>query len=352
MTQTTRCLLLCAVFVLAACSSGQQPARTGSTSTPVSKPVKQASLPARSLPGRLLYVRDKQIWIHAGTTVRALPITGETRDPAWSGDGRRIAFIRRDESFSDLYIFDAQTGQATAVTSNGSQLQKRTKDYVLSLIWAAKPTWSPDGQEIVFLSQRRPPTGEDDPNNPVYEFPLSLYRYKINLIGTREPRNSDLLPIEPGDSDMLSPAWSPDGRYLAYVKSPRDTKPRRIMLYDFETEQATEYPGIPEGAYDPAWSPDGRMLAFAVGQDVTTDIWTIEGVAGGAPQRLTSTGRARTPAWAPDGSAIAFVNVADDSSDLYTIPLKQDNGRLTGGDPVRITEGEQVDATAGLSWSR
>lgn len=345
-------ILLCMLLLLSACSSGSGASRARPIQVTQSEP--GAALTERALPGRLLYIRDKQLWLHQGTEARPVQIGGEgsIHDPAWSPDGRRIAFIQRQESFSDLYILDVQSGTSSQVTDNGrSGVERRTREYVHQIFWALEPTWSPDGDEIIFLSQEQTATGEGD-QPPIYEFPLTLFRYDTNLIGTREPTNADVLRVKQQNSDIVGPAWSPDGRRLVYVEAPRGKEPRRVMLYDFETEQAAPYPGIPEGAYDPAWSPDGQRLAFAVSQAGATDIWVI-----GSPessetaQRYTTLGRARAPAWAPDGSALAFLNVGENSTDLYLVDLAQQNSDAGPGEAVQITSNTNIDATAGLSWA-
>lgn len=346
-------LLLLVLVTLASCSLD------GETSTvPTAKPAagtasEPSLLTGHTLPGRLLYVRDGRLWIYQGNAARALQLDGAIRDPAWSSDGRRIAYIQRQESFSDLYVYDVDSGQATQVTFNGrSTSDRRTRDYVHQVLWAAQPAWSPDGDELVFLSQEQPATTEDV-QPPIYEYPLSLYRFPTELIGTREPLNSDMLQVGQQANDILSPAWSPDGRYLAYVEAPRGNTPRRIVLYDYTTEQASPYPGIPEGAYDPAWSADGTQLAFAVSQNGATDIWMISGpTSNGTPQRVTDLGRARAPVWSPEGRSLAFLNVGDESTDLYVVDFTSEAGRLTAGEPVAVTRGAQIDATSGLSWGR
>ena len=343
-------LLLAASLLLSACSFEEGEARAAPTRQSESEP--RSVLTGQALSGRLLYVRDGQLWLHQEADARPLSLEGSAHDPAWSPDGERVAYVQRQESFSDLYILDVGSGETTQVTFNGrSEAERRTQEYVHQIFWAAEPTWSPDGDEIIFLSQESPATYEGALPS-LYEFPLSLYRYEIQFISAREPNNTDLLQVDQGQSDVLSPAWSPDGRYLAYVEAPREEMPRRIMLYDFETGQAGPYPGIPDGAYDPAWSPDGSMLAFAAPQDGATDIWMIAGPASnGMPQRLTELGRARAPAWAPDGGSVAFLNVGDDSTDLYVVELETENGSLEPGEPIAVTRGADIDATAGLSWT-
>jgi TolB protein len=300
----------------------------------------------------LLYVQDKEIWLHNGNDSAPLKIDGVARDPAWSPDSQRIAYIRREESFADLYLFDVESGKSIQVTHNGSQLPVRTQDYVHQIIWAAKPTWRPDGQELVYLSQTQPSTRDGD-QPAIYEYPLSMFRYKIKLLGTREPTNDDLLTVGQGDDDIVSPAWSPDGRYVAYVDAPRNNTSRQLMVYDFTTEQAQRYPGVPDGAYDPAWSPDGSMLAFAVNQDGATDVWAIPSPQNpGTPIRITKIGHARLPVWSPAGNLIAFLNIGDSNTDLFVVTLTSQNGRIAPGAAEAVTQGADIDATGGMSWTK
>lgn len=339
-------LLLC-LLLLVACRSEQPtlPQSVVATATPV-PPVVQGDV---AVVGRLVYVQGGQLWLHTARRTEALAFGANGRDPAWSADGRKLAFVRRGESFADVYVWDAATQQATRITFNDSPAQPRSREYVHAVFWAAQPTWGPRGDEIVFLSQAQTATTEDS-GNPIYEYPLSLYRYALKLVGKREPTNADQIALEV-NGDVQRPAWSPDGKTLAYVEAPRDGSERRMMRLVLPDGVAEPFPGVPMGAYDPAWSPDGTLLAFAAATDGATDIWVVSAL-GGAPQRVTKLGSARAPAWSPDGSQLAVINIDTQSSDVYVAAVQRNGNVVTGGAAQPLTKNAQVDASAGLAWGR
>src|SRR5688572_33347303 len=107
MNRFFRTLLLCLLGLLSACSIGQREAGSRPTRTPRAQSAPNS--PATNVPGKLLYVRDNQIWLHSGREVQPLALDGEVRDPALSPDSTRVAYIRREESYSDLYLYDLRT---------------------------------------------------------------------------------------------------------------------------------------------------------------------------------------------------------------------------------------------------
>ncbi len=346
-----RRLLFVLVLLLTGCSA-QTVDKQGAAPTPNAQPVHAAAPATQSdtaIKGQLLYIQQGQMWLRSGTEAKPLDLGGTVGGGVWSHDGSRIAFVRRGESFADLYLLNVATRQTTRITANDSQAPPRTRDYVHQALWVGNPTWSPDDSELAFADQPKVATTENAAN-PIYEYPFALYRYKLKLIGHRQPTNDDQLPIE-SDSDLESPAWSPDGQYLAYVEAPRSQSDRRIMRYNVADKTSQPFPGIPAKAYDPAWSPDGSLLAFAVPQDGGTDIWVVP-INGGNAQRQTKLGRARAPAWSPDGTQLAFINVGDDATDVYVIDLQHTGSQLSSSDAKALTSQAQIDANAGLSWGR
>jgi Tol biopolymer transport system component len=72
-------------------------------------------------------------------------------------------------------------------------------------------------------------------------------------------------------------------------------------------------------AGQPAWSPDGKYLAYVAEQDENWDIWVVP-LSGGGPVRLTEdTAMDWAPAWSPDGSQIAFVSDRDGQHQIYVM---------------------------------
>lgn len=342
------CLMLLPLMVACAWSKG-------ATSTPTPRPATSTRSVALqssvSVAGRLLFVQDGNLYLYQGQNARQITKDGTTRDPTWSPDGSKIAFVRRDESYSDIYVLDVNGGLPTQVTFNRGQAEPWSRTFMHEVVWAAQPGWSVDGKRLIFLSQVRPPTTEDeDPR--LFEFPLSIYSYRVNLIGQRQPTNDDLL-VRANDADFQRPVWSPDGTGIAFVRVPRNDEPKRIMFFDPNAGDPASYSGIPDNAYDPAWSPDGRWLAFAATVEGHTDIWAIPSPArGGSAVRLTSSGAARAPAWSPDGKQLAFVQIGDTGSDLLVMPLNAAADSLAGGTPAALTDKGQIDANSGLSWGK
>jgi len=172
-------------------------------------------------------------------------------DPAVSPDGRRIAFASSRDGDSEVYVMGA----------DGSGQRRLTAFYRDD--WA--PRWSPDGRAIAFLSNRE---GADR---------IFLVRSdgtglrRLNTDTTRTGQEADL-------------AWSPDGAHIAHAWHPRPGE-SRIRIVDVQTGTAREIAGV-EGASQPAWSPDGRLLAFTAGTAAEADVW-IARADGSAPTRIT-----------------------------------------------------------------
>lgn len=132
---------------------------------------------------------------------------------------------------------------------------------------------------------------------------------------------------------LMSPAWSPDRRQLAYVGFERGRSAVYLhTLASGDLRRFVQEKGI-NGA--PAWSPDGRQLAVTLSFERNPDIYVID-VASGARRQLTQHFAIDTePAWSPDGKQIAFTSDRGGQPQIYVV-------NAAGGEARRVTfEGKQ-----------
>jgi Tol biopolymer transport system component/tRNA A-37 threonylcarbamoyl transferase component Bud32 len=177
------------------------------------------------------------------------------------------------------------------------------------------PSLSPDGESFGYASNAR---GSWD-----------IY---VQRVGGRNP------VLVAGDSalDEVWPAYSPDGKQLAY-----SLRGGGIFLVGATGESARR---LTTFGSNPAWSPDGRRIVFcseevnsAYNVNNTGTLWTVE-TSGGEPRRLDPSGGRGfyQPAWSPAGTRIAFWSVIGGQRDLETIPAD-------GGPRVKLTDDAAVD---------
>ncbi|RPI94543.1 MAG: serine/threonine-protein kinase [Chloroflexi bacterium] len=162
---------------------------------------------------------------------------------------------------------------------------------------ACQPSWSPDGQQLVFIS---PCLGRGEFNDTIYN-ESSLY--VVNADGT----GVQALTSVPGSD--FDPAWSPDGTQIAFT-SVRDGF-RQIYSLDVETQAITLLTNTDRSmeSSQPAWSLDGKRIAYTVQRVGTYQVWAMDAATGQESVQLARSGQDLwdfLPVWSPDGTTIFF----------------------------------------------
>lgn len=222
-------------------------------------------------------------------------------DPAFSPDGRTLAFRSRRDGSSDLYLAAADGSGAWFNLVN---------DPSESVNDEFNPRWHPSGALLALYTDRfQPPIGSCTGNRGVHHLGfLDLLQAPLRI------EHFDDLAGHQG-----SFAWSPDGRRLAISSACRSTN-AAIHLWDRETGEVRQL--TDEAAYnaiEPAFSPDGQVLAFAAFQDEGADILLYHLVTGEMTNLTASPTRDFQPTWSPDGQWIAFTSSEAGNNDIFVI---------------------------------
>lgn len=127
---------------------------------------------------------------------------------------------------------------------------------------------------------------------------------------------------------IISPSWSPDGRYLAYVSF--ESKKPVVWVQDLATGQRRAVANFKGSNSAPAWSPDGSKLAVVLTTTGNSQIYLVN-TLGGPPRRLSYSDAIDTePAFTPDGSQIYFVSDRTGGPQIYRMAV-------SGGQAQRVT---------------
>jgi TolB protein len=246
------------------------------------------------------------------TQITVAPATGSTwnSEPAWSPDGKSIAFTHAEIDRSKQFTSWIQVVAAAGGKPKPLQGQEAGEPPLLN----SHPSWSPDGKRIVFAS-----------------------REGIYFSAERQTHPTVLAP---GLHREGSPTWSPDGSWIAYESDASGI--RTVWRVSSVGGEAEGFPTDRGGMSTPAWSPDSQRLACALWSSKGRDLWIVPLVGGVWRQVTRSESDDASPTWSPDGKLLAFVSDRSGNKDLWIVPSQ-------GGEPVQLTQdpGDDIDP----SWS-
>ncbi len=236
----------------------------------------RAGVRPNSNEGRIVFERSSYIWVMDVDGKNEKQIT-TGRTPAWSPDGKQIAFSRRTGG-RPLYGYDMYIMNADG--SNMKQLTGGPEN-------DSWPAWSPDGKQIAFIRQ-------------------VLSQFAIYVMDA-DGSNVKSLEEVPLAVFLSKPRWSTDGTKIAYCSD------KGIWVMDANGENPKElYQGLRDGPEGIDWSPVGDKIVFCSWKDSAVfrsdDIYVMN-ADGTDVKRLTQPGPARytTPVWSPDGTKIVFL---------------------------------------------
>lgn len=143
---------------------------------------------------------------------------------------------------------------------------------------------------------------------------------------------------------LISPAWAPDGKRLAYVSFEGGRS--ELFVQDITTGKRDKLASFRGLNSAPAWSPDGRRLAMTLSRDGNPEIYLFD-VASRALSRVTHSRTIDTEAaWAPDGRSLIFTSDRGGKPQIYKVEL---DGNRAKGRPQRLTFESDYSARASFS---
>jgi Tol biopolymer transport system component/imidazolonepropionase-like amidohydrolase len=269
----------------------------------------------------------------------------DDREPHWSPDGQRLAFSSDRSGHYDIWVLTLATGSLQQMTTNAAN--------------ESGPAWSPDGSEIAYVSDRTA--------RGVYAATVTTKRERLLQADARsvtgpawhqDGQRIAYAAVDGAVSHLMAagsnigdagedvfpfrPQWTPDNELLYTAdgkikKRPAGGGPARIIDFSatvsftraaFTPARRAATPEGPQpvrGIMRPAIAPDGTRIVFAA----LGDLWIAPAATGDVtPTRITSDVFVETdPAWSPDGTQLAFSSDRDGSMDLWVRDLKSNVDR-------------------------
>ena len=307
---------------------------------------------------------DTDVWMASwdGTEQLRLTSSPEAENaPRWSPDGSYLAFLSGrpgKAKGTQIWLLNRMGGEAQQFTDFKNKLSSYE--------------WSPDSKRLLLTMTERDPADTDDEKpaqgaNAKAPKPIVVDRYKFkqDVQGylTQKPGRFYLFdmatkkaePLTADGFEVASPAWSPDGQWIAFLgKEGKDAERYNTWnVYVMETHAGavpraiTHYDGVHASASraQPEWNPDGKRLVYLESTGAKNSAYNMNRLAvisvdGGAPKLLADKldRSVSSPRFTPDGASILFL-VADDRSEYPArIPAN-------GGPVERLLQGPGMIST-------
>ena len=290
-----------------------------------------------------------QIWLANSDGSNPLQLTFAEKssdNPRWSPDGRFLAFTSGRSGKNNLYVLRVIGGEAEQITDSKSGV--------------GSFAWSPKGDRIAFLmkdaesdDEEKRSKGKDDSrwvDENVKINRLYVVSLEKDANGKREPRKLTTDQNLDGDVD-----WSPDGKSIVFA---RTKMPKAdfwttsdLMLVDVANGEVKSLAATAAAESSPAYSPDGKWIAFVVSDDPPR--WAgyrrvaLVSASGGSPKLLAETFDAQPNIldWSADGRSIYFSETLGTVSRIYSLDV-------TSNAIAQLNKGNEVIGAPSFNRSR
>jgi TolB protein len=266
--------------------------------------------------------RGFRMAVHAASDAVVRWATGE---PGMAAS--RIAYVVQGRGSKEIYVVDSDGENPTRITSDGSI--------------ALSPAWSPDGRRLAYTSYKSgaPYLYERDLGTGAER--VVSNRSGINItpsyspdgrtiaFGTTAGGNTEIATVGPSGlrqhtqsrrAENLSPSFSPDGGRIAFVSDRLGEPGVYVMgMPGGEARLVSEY-RYGRGGYStsPDWSPTGPWIAYSSRVNGVPQVVMV-GADGEGARLLTDRGRNEDPSWAPDGRHLVFASPDREGGGLFVL---------------------------------
>ena len=238
--------------------------------------------------------------------------------PSWSPDGRQIAFRSRVDGSADIFVMDA----------NGENWRNLIKDPEDSILDDFYPEWNPQRDLIALYTDRFYSPAVGGAWHRLAIMPLAGGADNIQV-------------LEKPLTEQETLGWAPNGRHLAF--SSRCDMQREggvdLFQWDIDTDEVIQLTNDGNINASPAYSHDGRFLAYqSVHPGESADLYLLN-LETGEIANLTNNPEVKDahPTWSPDDSQIAFVSNRDGNDEIYVIDVILEPF-ASAANPVNITQ--------------
>ena len=255
-----------------------------------------------------------------GKTAPLLPTPRDYENPSFSPDGKRLAVQINEGSNIDLWVYALERETLSRLTFDEGQ--------------DGMPVWTPDGQRVAFTSNRG--------------------GMPWNLFWKRADGSGDAERLTEKSSLQVPMSWSPDGKVLAFVEPSPETNYDMWTLPMEEDGAGSLKPGEPTPFLRtpfieswPAFSPDGRWLAYMSNESRTFEVYVRPFPGPGGKWQISTSG-GLMPTWSENGREL-FYRTTDSRIMVVTYSVEGDSFRA--GRPWLWSEGQFTDRGMGRNFA-